>query len=281
MDLKRLPSRVPFFRNFKPEELDKLIPHIETRSLKRGERFWHEGQLGDSFAFLLRGRVKFVKTTLGGREAITNLAGPGEMLCASTICQFTPHCCSATALEDETEVIAVPRRYVMELFERSPAVARALLSEVTKLSITACERIEELSSGQVEQRLATVLLKLAQRAGVRRPDDWLWIPVPLSRQDLAEMCGTTVETCIRTISRLREKGVLQTRSRGFLVTDRTALEQLARSSDNLLQLRKPSRKKQREAEVTEVDGEPEVGNDGQNDLPKKAGGAKRRGTAQD
>jgi CRP/FNR family transcriptional regulator len=282
MDLKRLASRVPFFRHFKTEELDKLLPHIETRTLKRGERFWHEGQLGDSFAFLFRGRVKFVKTTLGGREAITNLAGPGEMLCASTICQFTPHCCSATALEDETEVVAVPRRHVMELFERSPAVARALLSEVTKLSITACERIEELSSGQVEQRLATVLLRLAQRAGVRRPDDWLWIPVPLTRQDLAEMCGTTVETCIRTISRLREKGILQTRSRGFLVTDRSALEQLARSSDNLLQLRKPSKaRKPRPPSVTEVDGATEVGNDGQNDPPKKAGGAKRRSSTQD
>jgi hypothetical protein len=93
------------------------------------------------------------------------------------------------------------------------------------------------------------------------------------------MCGTTVETCIRTISRLREKGILQTRSRGFLVTDRSALEQLARSSDNLLQLRKPpSARKLRPPAVTEVDASTEVGNDGQNDPPKKAGGAKRRGS---
>jgi CRP-like cAMP-binding protein len=105
----------------------------------------------------------------------------------------------------------------MDHFERSPAVARALLSEVTKLSITACERIEELSSGQVEQRLATVLLRLAQRAGVRRPDDWLWIPVPLTRQDLAEMCGTTVETCIRTITRLLGHRSLGARTAGTLV----------------------------------------------------------------
>lgn len=239
MDLKNLAVRVPFFRHLKAEELDRLTPHLEVRTLKRGEKFWYEGQLGDSFAFLLRGRVKFAKTTLGGREAITHLSGPGEMLCASTVCEFKPHCCSAAALEDETEVVAVPRQLVMELFERSPSVARALLSEITKRSITACERIEELSSGQVEQRLATVLLKLAQRAGVRRPDG-LFIPIPLSRQDMAEMCGTTVETCIRTISRLRSDGVLQTRSNGFLITDRTALEMLARAADNLVQLRRRS-----------------------------------------
>ncbi|MET0593430.1 MAG: Crp/Fnr family transcriptional regulator [Polyangiaceae bacterium] len=239
MDLKNLAARVPFFRHLKAEELDRLTPHIEVRTLKRGEKFWYEGQLGDSFAFLLRGRVKFAKTTLGGREAITHLSGPGEMLCASTVCEFKPHCCSTTALEEETDVVTVPRHLVMELFERSPSVARALLGEITKRSITACERIEELSSGQVEQRLATVLLKLGQRAGVRRPDG-LWIPIPLSRQDMAEMCGTTVETCIRTISRLRENGVLETRSSGYLITDRTALEMLARAADNLVQLRRRS-----------------------------------------
>jgi CRP-like cAMP-binding protein len=242
MDSKQLGTRVPFFRHVKPEELDRLLPHLELRTLKRGERYWHEGQLGDSFAFLLRGRVKSAKTTLGGREAITHLSGPGEMLCASTVCEFKPHCCSATALEDETEVLAVPRRLVMDLFERSPAVARALLHEITQQSIAACERIEELSSGQVEQRLATVLLKLGERRGVRRPDG-LFIPIPLSRQDMAEMCGTTVETCIRTISRLRENGVLQTRSSGFLITDRRALAELARAADNLVPIGRRSEPK--------------------------------------
>jgi CRP/FNR family transcriptional regulator len=241
MDSKKLAARVPFFRQLPPVELDQIVRHLDSRTLKRGEQVWYEGELGDTFAFLVRGRIKFAKTTLAGRDAITHLAGPGEMLCASTITQFMPHCCSASALENDTEIVTVHRRHLMELFERNPTAARALLSEVTKHTITACERIEELSNGQVEQRLATVLLKLAQRIGIRRPDEGVWIPIPLSRQDLAEMCGTTVETCIRTISRLRERGILQTRSKGFLVSDLAGLDQLARSSETLVQIRNPPR----------------------------------------
>src|SRR5262245_37768080 len=140
MDSKKLAARVPFFRQLPPVELERIFPHLDARSLKRGDQVWFEGELGDTFAFLVRGRIKFAKTTMAGRDAITHLAGPGEMLCASTISQFMPHCCSASALEDDTEIVTVHRRHLMELFERSPAAARAVLGEVTKHSISACER---------------------------------------------------------------------------------------------------------------------------------------------
>src|SRR5262249_10884875 len=134
--------------------------------------------------------------------------------------------CSSLALEDGTEVLAIPRRAMFELFERVPAVGAAILGEVTKQSMHACDRIEQLSSGHVEQRVATVLMKLAQRVGVERGDG-IWIPVPLSRQDLADMCGTTVETVIRTLSRFRQSKLVRSTTRGFLIASLPRLEQAA------------------------------------------------------
>jgi CRP/FNR family transcriptional regulator len=126
---------------------------------------------------------------------------------------------------------------MFELFERFPAFATTLLGEATRHTMHACDRIEQLSSGQVEQRLATLLVRLAHRVGVERPRQGVWIPVPLSRQDLADMCGTTVETIIRTMSRFRKSKLVRPATRGFLITSPAELEELARAPQRLVTLR--------------------------------------------
>jgi CRP-like cAMP-binding protein len=228
MDANEATNKIPFLRNLSAAECERIAPLFELTTLARGECFWTEGQPSERFAFVVRGQVKSNKMTRAGRDAITGVAGPGELLCASTVCAYAPHCCATTSLEDGTEILSVPRRALLELFERSPGVARALLAEVTLRGMRACERVEELSSGQVEQRICTVLAKLADRIGIQRPGEGTWIPVPLSRQDLADMCGTTIETAIRTMSRLRKNAIVRTTARGFVVVDRARLDELSR-----------------------------------------------------
>jgi CRP/FNR family transcriptional regulator len=83
--------------------------------------------------------------------------------------------------------------------------------------------LQILAGERVERRLAHILVKLADRVG--RPDpEGVLITIPLSRQDLADMAGTTLETAIRTISRFREQGWVKTRRGGYLVI--TGLERL-------------------------------------------------------
>jgi len=222
-------SKIPFLRGLSAAERERLAPLLELTTLGRGECFWTEGQPSERFAFVVRGQIKFNRMTRTGRDAITGVAGPGDLLCASAVCAYAPHCCASTSLEDGTEILSVPRRELLELFERSPTVARALLGEVIQRSMRACERVEELSSGQVEQRICTVLARLADRIGIHRPGEGTWIPVPLSRQDLADMCGTTIETAIRTMSRLSKKEIVRTTARGFVVIDRAKLDELSRA----------------------------------------------------
>jgi CRP/FNR family transcriptional regulator len=86
--------------------------------------------------------------------------------------------------------------------------------------------IVELTCYRVETRFAQLFLKLAERVGERGADG-VFIPIRLSRMDLAEMVGTTIETAIRVMSRWRSEGVVETRRGGFLLRDREALEALA------------------------------------------------------
>ncbi len=171
--------------------------------------------------------MKLAKTTECGRRAILDLAAPGDLLCGSVPCAFAPYCCSAVAVEHETTVVRIARRTMLEILERRPAIARALVSEMSCRGISACRRVEELSNGRVEQRIARLLLRLAERSGIDRRGEGTWVPLPITRQDLADLCATTLETAIRVMRSFELRALLRPSARGFLVADRSGLERVA------------------------------------------------------
>jgi len=221
-------ERIPFFRSLEDEVREKLLPYAELRVLKAGERLWFEGQNSERFSFVARGRVKLVKNAYGGRDTILEMPAQGDLLCASAVCSFVPYCCSSESMEDDTEVVLLPRRDVLALVEQKPNVARAFVREVTCRAIHLCQRVEELSGGQVEQRIALLLLKLADRMGRADENGLIRIRIPLTRQDIADLCGTTVETTIRIMSRFKKKQIVDKITRGFLITDRKELELISK-----------------------------------------------------
>jgi CRP-like cAMP-binding protein len=222
-------ERVPFTRVLAPGERARLQPYARVKAIGAGEGCWSEGQSPEDFAFVIEGRVKLVKTSENGREVILELAGPGQLLCGSTVICYALTCCSSVGMESGAEVLLLPRRDVLELVERSPTAARALMRELTDRGLDLCRRLGELSGGQVEQRIGLLLSKLAEKSGVVRAGEGLHVPIRLSRQDLADLCATTVESAIRVMSRLEKQDVLRTTSDGFLVKDRAALADIARA----------------------------------------------------
>ena len=223
-------ERVPFFRALDASDRERLRPHVELRRLPKSGHVWSQGDATSSFGFVVHGRIKLFKTSEEGKESIVDLCGSGALLCASAVSCFAPYCCSAGAMEDEVEVALVPRRDLLDLLDRSPAAGRAFLREVTVRGMSLCQRVEELSTGQVERRIATLLLRLADQVGVPRRGEGTWIPIALSRQDLADLCGTTIETAIRVMTRFRREGVVRSAARGLVVTDRSSLERTARGA---------------------------------------------------
>lgn len=218
--------RVPFLRVLPPEDRARLMASAQRKTLPKGGRVWSEGDAAGEFSFVIGGQVKLVKPTESGRDAILETVAPCAMLCASVVAACAPYCCNSIAMEEGTEVLSLRRADVLELVERSPAVARALVHELSCRGIDMCHRVEQLSIGQVEQRIGKLLLRLAERTGVERPGQGTWIPVPLTRQDLAELCSTTVESAIRIMSRFDREGVVRTVTRGFVIANREALQEV-------------------------------------------------------
>ncbi len=224
MDWAAIVEGVPFLRALPPADAERLRPYATERHYWRGEPIWACGQPSSEFTFVARGRVKLQKPREAGGQVIVGICGPGSLLCASAVCAVAPHCCSAVALEDGVSVVALPRRDLAALLELSTAASQAFLREVTTRELTLGQRIEELSSGTVERRLAALLLRLAEQLGVAREGGETWIGLRLSRQELADLAGTTLESATRVMVRFGREGLVQTTPRGFVVPSRPALE---------------------------------------------------------
>jgi CRP/FNR family transcriptional regulator len=217
-------AHTPIFRRLKPEDRARVAAVSHTSTYGRGDVIFGEGEPSDSFYVVTSGRVKVSKLTPGGKEVILEIFGIGDPLGAVAVYEGFPFPATATALEDTTCVL-IPRREFFVLLEQHPTLVRGLLLGLTTRLVELTNRLAELTGTRVEGRLARLLLKLADQSGQRTPRGE-WIPMALSRQELADLTGTTIETAIRVMSRWSKQNIVQTEKDGFVIVDRNALESL-------------------------------------------------------
>ncbi len=224
-DLADLLGATPLFRKVDREDRARIAAVSRSITYQRSEMIFEEGEASNDLFAIVRGRVKIFKTTPAGKDVILEIFGAGDPLGAVAVYEQRPYPASAMALE-ETTCVLVPRDAFFALLEQHPSLVRGLLLGLTQRLVELTNRIADLTGGRVEPRFARLFLKMAAEAG-RSERDGLFIPVVLSRQELADLTGTTIETCIRIMSRWGKQKVMLTEKEGFLLLDRQALETLA------------------------------------------------------
>jgi CRP/FNR family transcriptional regulator len=215
----------PIFRKLSADDRARLAPHARVRDYARGEQIFAEGSPSDRFYAIASGRVKVFKTTPAGKDVILEIFGVGDPLGAVAVYEGWPFPASAVAIE-ETTCLTIERGHFFSLLEHHPTLVRGLLLGLTHRLVELTNRLTELTGGRVEPRFARLFLKLAGDVG-QQAGGGTFIPMPLSRQELADLTGTTIETAIRIMSRWGKQGVVVTEKTGFLVRDAGALEQIA------------------------------------------------------
>ncbi len=193
----------------------------------KGALLFSEGDGSDQLYTIVSGRVKVFKTTARGTDVILEIFGPGDPVGAVAVYESRPYPASAVALEPTT-CLLISRQAFFTLLESHPTMVRGLLTGLTHRLVELTNRLAELSGGRIEARLARFFLKLANEMGQSRPEG-TFIPLALSRQELADMIGTTIETAIRIMSRWGKDNLVRTEKDGFVVIDRAALETVALS----------------------------------------------------
>jgi CRP/FNR family transcriptional regulator len=212
------------YRGLSAEDRARLVPVSHVRAYDKGETVFSEGDRSDFLYTILSGRVKVVKLLPSGREVILEIFGAGDPLGAVVAYEGRPYPATAIAIE-RAECILVKTAAFFGLMERHPTLVRGFVLGLTQRIVELARRIPEVAGGRVETRFAHLFLKLADKMGRPGPEGIL-VPLPLSRQELADLTGTTIETCIRLMSRWGKEDVVRTAKDGFVVVDRAALERL-------------------------------------------------------
>ncbi len=216
-------AALPLFQCLKPEELRVLAPVCRAVAYERGEEVFREGAPAEDLCFVVLGRVKVVKAG-PDRDVILGLFGPGEPVGAVAVFDGGRFPASAVALEPST-VLRVPERAFFAAIDAHPEMTRRLLQGLMIRQFEITRRLADLSA-PVERRIARLLLTLASRMG-RATSGHVAIPLALSRLEIAELTGTTVETAIRVMSRWSKEELVLTTPDGFVVGDEAALKQIA------------------------------------------------------
>lgn len=217
---------LPVFRGLSPEDQRRLAALATVRTYRRGETVWNEGDPADRLTVIIRGRVKVVRHGDAG-DVILELFGEGEPVGAIAVYNCMPYPASAVCIEP-TVLLVVPRREYFELLDRHPEFARAIIREQTKLMMAMMRKVEELRGQRVEARIAQLFLTLAERMG-RETREGIEIPISLTRQEVADLVGTTVESAIRVLSRWGRENLLVTGQGRFVIPSRERLREVVES----------------------------------------------------
>lgn len=205
---------LPVFRGLTPEDQRRLAVLATVKEYARGDYLWRSGDAAEFLTVIVRGRVKIVRHAEAG-DVILEIFTEGEPVGAIAVYNYMPYPASAICLEPTT-LLLVPRRDYFELLDRHPDFARAIIREQTKLVIALTRKVEEMRGQRVDVRIAQLFLTLAERMG-KPVKDGTEIGLRLSRQEVADLVGTTVETAIRVLSRWGREGVLITGEKRFVI----------------------------------------------------------------
>ena len=211
----------PLFSGLDASDYARLAQASRLKKFKRGEIVFLQGESFRRLVVLDSGWVKLSLLRESGREVIVAMRGAQEVLDLSSGLSHT-HSCTARAMT-RTMVLTWPMPLVMQLMrERSKFgenAYRILGAEMRSLQ----NRYHEVTSEQVMQRLASTLMRLARQFGTTCPEG---VVLHISREELAQITGTTLFTVSRMVSEWAKQGVVQSKREVILICNLVALKRM-------------------------------------------------------
>jgi len=217
----------PVFAGLPAREIDALASlAVEETHRPRGYIFL-EGDPSRWFYLVKSGHVKIVRQSKTGQDVVLELLGPGEVFGGVAVIERRPYPASAQATESSV-VLKIPADPVIALADRHPAFIKEMALMLGRRLRAAHDSVKSLAVDPVEARLAATLLRLAGREGVPvTASGGVALPFHLTRQSLADMTGTTVETTIRVMSRWLKDELIADEGGRLILADLDGLTALA------------------------------------------------------
>jgi CRP/FNR family transcriptional regulator, nitrogen oxide reductase regulator len=213
------------FQGLTSAELDRMVSQARSLRITRNRAVFEQEGDAHSFFLLLYGHIRVVKSTAEGGEVTVRYIGPGELMGIATALGRTTYPASAIAAVD-CVVLAWPSSLWSEFASAYPSFGASTYQTVGNRLQDAHTRVVEMSTEHVDRRVAHALLKLVNQTG-RKTEEGLMIDFPISRQDIAEMTGTTLHTVSRLMSAWEGKGLVRSGRQKVTVVEPHRLLMLA------------------------------------------------------
>ena len=210
-------KRSLIFSTLDEDELAELAGLATEISFTPGEFVFWDGDAPDWFYMVAEGKVKVVKYSSLGKEFIIAFFGTDEMFGEVAVFQNRPYPASAQAVT-EARVLRIGRPDFLSFLARRPEVALRIISVLGGRLRDAQGRLRDLAGERVEQRLAGTLLMLSAKLGPT---------LPFTRQEIADMAGTTTETAIRFMTHLKDRGIVRSSRGKVVILDEVKLKLLS------------------------------------------------------
>lgn len=199
--------RVSVFQNATDEDLKLFAQNSIERSIEEGEFFFFQGDPADYFYVLLSGRAKLMQMNSTGQQVNLRTINEWQMFGAlGSVRENAAYPASAQALEHST-ALAIKSDFLRDMMQTRPYLSFDLMKLMTGYIQEMQERYRELATEKVERRIAHSLLRLVAQMGIKTLEGNL--ELTFTRQDLAEMSGTTLYTVSRVLSEWEKQGLVE------------------------------------------------------------------------
>ncbi len=216
--------QVPIFNTLNPQEAREISPYFLQGKFGKKEAIFSEGDAAEWFYVVKKGKVKITKLSHDGKEIILEIISPLDFFGGIAVLRGFPYPANAVAME-ETEVLKVSRKNLMSILDRFPNLMYCMATNIGDRIKGSHETLKSIALEKVEARIASLLIKLSDKAGEKIPEGTA-INMKLTKQDIAEMVGTTVETSIRTMSKLSKSGLVSVKGGRIVIKDLERLKSL-------------------------------------------------------
>jgi CRP/FNR family transcriptional regulator len=219
-------SQIPLFEHLSDRERRKVAEEIVETHYRKDEFIFREGDRATSFHILKAGTVKCVKMSPEGRQVTLKVLMPGDLFCCdAAVLDGGTHPGCAQPMGD-VSVLSLTKDAYYALLRRNPDAALQVIQYLGSRLQEAQEATKVLALNPAEQRLAALLIKLADRAGLRE-GNYVRLTIRLTRQDLADMVGMTVETATRIMGRFKRDKLVSGTAKSLIIRNLARLQQLA------------------------------------------------------
>lgn len=223
IDLRRqILGGVPFFSGLSAADLEEINRLFREQGFEEEEIIYFEEDPAEQFYVLAAGKARLMRHTRTGKDVLLDLLRPGDYF--GSLSPLLDETYTETA-QAHTAVctLTIGKDTFRSILGKRPGVVLRVLEITTERLAASQEMVRQLSAHPVRHRIAYILLKLANKFGQPK-DKSVLIQTPLSRDELANMVGTTTESASRAISQLQKAGLIKTGRQWVSITNRQGLE---------------------------------------------------------